>query len=441
MRVPESIRRTLFGAAVMLLFGVNCFARTPDGKEILYDLSWADQFTYSEAGHLNDAGYSEPMNSPAALQKAFHVLRDAGVDIILFRIDTIRMDRYFNWPEPKVLRKKEPPYEEWLRLEQIQWEETKKVVKENLVKSAVDAAHQNGLKIYAYHTVFDEGMPLNVIRYKNGEHEIVDSDNGMFVHDYDVYSPMISKFTEAHPEYVRVDRSQKEHNWGSLEFAYPEARDYVVSYNKYYLDNYAFDGTYVNFRNEFGHPDFADQFGFAPPIVAEYQKRYGVDIRKQQFDLDKWRKLCGEYLTQFIRELYAMTHANGKLLMVGVPQGNYLGIPTGNLYVDWQDWAKEHIVDALHVGVDTYQDIYPDRIGYGYLTDQEKGIGLPNYLWDLQTNYYPLCAAHGVKLYAAGEYSRAHAILVRDLLKLPVDGVGISGLGRLKDTYKPGPEF
>ena len=174
---------------------------------------------------------------------------------------------------------------------------------------------------------------------------------------------------------------------------------------------------YIDFRNEFSHPEFGDQFGFGKPIVEEYKRRYGVDILREQFDLEKWRRLCGEYLTQFIRELGRMAAARKKEFLVGIPQGDYLGLPNSNMHVDWRTWVRERLVDGLVVGVITGKFIFPERVGYGYLTDMEAGIGLPNMLWDLQNNYWPLCAQYGVKLYARPD--RGTRIPPRQFLKTP----------------------
>jgi hypothetical protein len=233
---------------------------------------------------------------------------------------------------------------------------------------------------------------------------------------------MVSKFTEAHPECVMVDRSQKHHNWGTLEFAYPEARSYAVGYNRWFVDHYPFDGIFIDFRNEFSHPEFADQFGFAAPIVQEYQKRYGVNILNNDFDLERWRRLCGGYLTQFIGELYGMVHGKGRELIVGIPQGNYMGLPNGNLYVDWQGWMKEQIVNGLAIGIISGKFIFPERVGYGYLTDQEDGVGVPNILDDLQNNYWPMGGKYGVKIYAVPDARGFQQIPLTEFLKLPVDG-------------------
>jgi uncharacterized lipoprotein YddW (UPF0748 family) len=240
-----------------------------------------------------------------------------------------------------------------------------------------------------------------------------------------VYSPMVSRFVEQRPECVPVDRAQKEHNWGSFEFACPEARAYVVGYNRKFLEEYPFDGVYINFRNEFGHPAHGDQFGFAPQIVDEYQKRYGVNILHDQFDLEKWRRLRGEYLTQAIRELSQAVRAKGKPLLVGVPQGNYMGIPVGNLYVDWPGWVAQRLIDGLVVGDISGKFLFPKRVGYGYITEQEDGVGLKNILWDLDNTYWPLCAARGVKLYAIPHRWGFEQISPEQFRKTKVDGVFI----------------
>jgi hypothetical protein len=241
----------------------------------------------------------------------------------------------------------------------------------------------------------------------------------------DIGGDMVSRFSEAHPEYVMVDRSQKKHNWGTLEFAYPEARAYAVEYNRSYLDHYPFDGIYIDFRNEDGHPEFGDEFGFAPPIVREYEKRYGVNILHDQFDVEKWRRLCGEYLTEYIRELHAMAHARGKPLLVGVAQGNYIGLPNGNMYVDWRGWTMEHLVDGLVLGVYTGRFIFPDQVGYGYVTDMEYGIGLPNLFSDLQDNYVPLCAKYQVKLYLRAKFGEHYNLPLRAIAKTGLDGIAV----------------
>src|SRR5690348_17622517 len=47
---------------------------------------------------------------------------------------------------------------------------------------------------------------------------------------------------------------------------------------------------------------YLDEYGFNEPIVSEFKRRHGVDIRNQPFDKQAWYVLRGEYMTQFIRD-------------------------------------------------------------------------------------------------------------------------------------------
>ena len=401
-----------------------------DKKEWLVILSYGDQITamFGDKTLLSADGF----------RSTFRQYKEAGADTILFRIDGLDCITDFNWPEPNILYKGVPRNgEEKLHLEELQkqWEGMQLAAQSGLLGTIIEIGHEVGLSILSYRTMFDEGMPLDEIWYRAGESGKWHVQKGRpwhFISDW--CSPMISHILEAHPEYVMVDRSQKVYNWGTLEFAYPEAREYGVKINQRFLDDYPFDGTYIDFRNEFSHPEFGDQFGFSQPIVDEYQRRHGVNILREQFELETWRRLCGEYLTQFIRDMYAMTSSRSKKLVVGIPQGNYMGLPNGNRYVDWKRWVTEHIVDGLVIGSISGQFIFPDRVGYGYLTDMETGIGLPNLLWDLDNCYWPHCAIQGVKLYVIpreGVWYRGSSITRTQLTKTKVDGVVIGHKGML----------
>jgi hypothetical protein len=68
-------------------------------------------------------------------------------------------------------------------------------------------------------------------------------------------------------------------------------------------------------------------------------------------------------------------------------------------------------------------------VGYGYVTDMEFAVGLPNFLTDLQDNYRPVCARSNVKLYVCPHVAfKGVRIPIGDYLKTNVDGI----LGPLK---------
>ena len=82
--------------------------------------------------------------------------------------------------------------------------------------------------------------------------------------------------------------------------AHPEVRQYWLDQIQEFID-WGVDG--VEFRWA-AHQDTRewDAYGFNEPVVAEYQKRCGLDIRHEDFDRTKWRQLRGEYYTQFLRD-------------------------------------------------------------------------------------------------------------------------------------------
>jgi len=422
MGSARSFLLAISAAVMMSLSAPRCgWPRTPEGKELVVQMGWGDQVQYSG---------DQALTTVERLRKFYDHYRQKGVDTILLRVDVFRFARDYEWPEPKKIPSYAGLPDAIVDGQENQWQATQDAVKMDLLKDMVNLAHQEGMKIMAWNTTFDEGMPLDMVYYYKGDIDGQNQDpktGKTLYHTHDSTSCCFSKFIEAHPECVMIDRTQKKYNWGTLEFAYPRARDYAVGYNCWFLDHYPFDGIYIDFRNEFSHPEFGDEFGFSPPIVEEYKKRFGVDILHDEFDVEAWRRLCGEYITQYIRELYGMVHGRGKTLIVGIPQGNYLGMPNGNQYVDWQGWVKDHIVDGLIIGIISGKFIFPDHIGYGYLTDTEYGIGLPNILSDLNDNYWPLCARYGVKLYVSTVVPVNHGnrLPVSEYVKTKVDGVMI----------------
>ena len=273
------------------------------------------------------------------------------------------------------------------------WQVTQSIFSQfDPVAVAVEAAHANDLKIYAYLCIFDEGCPPTVL------------------YGHTTPFPWQSKFTIAHPEYLAVDRTQTKRHWGVLEYGYPEARRYKVEQLKWFLDTYDFDGLYVCTRSHSPAAEMADMYGFNKPVVDAYQERYGVDILTEDFEFDKWRRLRGENLTQLFRELRAAVPED-KTILTAIPRTRHIGPPYGNMYLDWETWVKDKLVDGLVIGVISGKWLYPNQKltdkQKGYLSSQEEGIGVRSQHEDVAEVYGPVCSEHGAMLFLSSSHDQA----------------------------------
>ena len=115
-----------------------------------------------------------------------------------------------------------------------------------------------------------------------------------------------------------------------------------------------------------------------------------------------WRALRGEFMTQFVREVRKELNRRGKGLSVGVPQGDVIGPPYGNMKLDWRAWVREGLIDRLVVGVRSGNWHYPSMRGKdrerGYLASGDEGFGLLPRGEAIEDIYAPLCRKHNVSV-------------------------------------------
>ncbi len=220
---------------------------------------------------------------------------------------------------------------------------------------AVDAARRRGMQIYVFDSLFDHGSPGDV------------GGCGRFPYASE------DRLRIKHPKWRPVDRWGERTCAGPIEFCYPKARRALVDEYVRGVVEHDYDGLCFYTYVENMAVRYADEFGFNAPIVAEFKRRHGVDIRTQPFDREAWHRLRGEYLTQFIRELHASLAAEGKKLSVtirpdqpNVPQrwfGNGVDLPgAGMIYMDWEGWVAEGIVDEVFVWLGPGAQALLDRI-------------------------------------------------------------------------------
>ena len=222
-------------------------------------------------------------------------------------------------------------------------------------KAATEAARDAGVKIYCYVDLYDEGQPPH---------------SDAYTHDSFTWE---SEFFATHPEYYACDRTWDKRHWGVPEYWYPEVRDYKCRQELAWLvDNYRWDGVYVSTRGHRMNADHGDQYGFNLPVAEAFRERYGVDILTENFDLEAWRRLRGESITQYLRDVRALCDERGLTLGIGVPPGDHFGRPVGNIHLDWRTWIAEKIIDGINVGHANVVGRHL-RTGYGYVQSYFDG--------------------------------------------------------------------
>ena len=278
------------------------------------------------------------------------------------------------------------------------------------VQVARRETRKHGQRMLIYMTVFDHGAPTNVLY--GGTQPF----------------PWQDRATIAHPEWQEVDLRGNRH-YGVLDFAWPEARALMVERIRDYVKRFDCDGAYVCTRTHSLPALHADQFGFGPHIAAEFLRRAGIDIlRDPRFDytssayapddaaVEQWRRLRGEYVVQFYRELRAALP--GKEIITGIPRGRFLGPPYGNLYLDWESLVKERLVDGLVLGVNSgvglHPPLYVSHRKIGYRSSEDDGIAIPANKQCVEEVYGPLCREHGTRLYLKSGFSKRMARWVED---------------------------
>lgn len=214
----------------------------------------------------------------------------------------------------------------------------------NLEKLAVDIAHKKGMEVWGMASLGDWGSTADTPGFN----------------DFPFNSE--SRLRIENPEWAPVDKYGYRKQGGTIELAYPEARKALIDLLVQISVDAGYDGmiflTYVeNFSQR-----FQDEFGYSEPIVQEFKKRFGIDIRKQEFtryaSLYDWRKLRGEYVTTFLRELRTELNAKGiKLGMFLNPQDIHKSLiwatlpydyqTIGNFHLDVDTWVRDGIVDQL----------------------------------------------------------------------------------------------
>ncbi len=287
---------------------------------------------YVSTGDNDWVWTSPPVNSEAGIEALFETLRTVyGVDRMYWR------GTHAEWAVDHLVSRPEA----FLGHAFWQWE--RHLIKEKGQSDlAVRAARKRGMEIWGINPLFDHGARAASDAAKMGEP-----------------APIEHKLRVARPEVVPVDRYGLRRQAGPMEFAYPEVRKELIREYLQLLGRRGYDGMMFYTYVEHFALRFEDEYGYNQPIVDEFKKRYGQDIRTEPFDRHAWYRLRGEYVTRFLRELHEAFKQSGKKLGVAIdPRDSHLpapwlcarGIrPTGRIYMDWETWVREGLVDEIMV--------------------------------------------------------------------------------------------
>ena len=278
-------------------------------------------------------------------------------------------------------------------------------------------AHRIGIKAYLYVALLDEGWPLPPKKVRE-----VSYHNDMHYQ----HISWQSSFSRKHPEYTIIDRSGQQQQWGVLCLAYPEVRSHIRNRFLDLLQGTEFDGLFLCLRSQSRPADFADQYGFNEPVRQDYLSRYGRDICSADFDLQAWRDLLGEYLTEFLTELRETLSTEGLQLSVGAARGDVLGPPLGNTTLQWREWVERGLIDELVINQNSSQcpsmwhQLWPMHRGYGYVQNYLDGYNMFPLLEQLSSDYGPVFKDRDVDLYVAQQWDARSKAKERKLLAHPV---------------------
>jgi len=208
-------------------------------------------------------------------------------------------------------------------------------------------------------------------------------------------------------------------------------REHFVLRFRRWLQRGDWDGLFVCTRSQSKPAEHGDQFGFNEPIREAYLDRYGVDIIEEDFDLQQWRDLRGEYFTELVTRLREMTNNLDVRLMLGLPRGMVLGPPLDNRPIDWPAWVRGNLVDGLVINQNSsrcpsmWHRLWPMHRGDGYLQNYLTGKGLPPLGEHIRVGYNAVFRhSQDVALFVARQWNQRDPDEEKALLELPA----VSGL-------------
>lgn len=156
--------------------------------------------------------------------------------------------------------------------------------------------------------------------------------------------------------FLAIARGKEPGPIAALSPSFPRTREWWLSWVRDALDAGA-DGVEARVRAHNYNLDWAC-FGFEPPVVHEFRRRYGVDLlATDDFDREAWRRLRGEGYTQFLREASTLVRSRGKVFGIHVSPTLDMDPAIGaamDIHWDWRTWLAEGLADRV-----TAKEVWP----------------------------------------------------------------------------------
>ena len=316
---------------ILLPQSARCEEAKPEKPVLVFNIDFYDMLYWKAIPGIEYSGYRDGYYPEADLRGLIRRAADNGFKIILFRIAVCGRAAC-----PSDV--KTPPSEH------AQLKAT--ITHYDPLKVAVDAAHEAGVKCYAWITPLDDSGP-ELGKDKPGRQQ--------------------SQFSFDHPEYQLKSRDGKDTLYGVYCYGYPEVRKHWLDHIDELLAR-GVDGIFFSNRTHSNINCKQQEYGFNAPVIARYKELFGADPREPDaYDLKKFSRVQGEFYTQFLREAAERIHAKGKRTMISASwrRNGKIASRLGSLdkgFFDWETWAKDGIVDELVVGGDAATGTDPEHV-------------------------------------------------------------------------------
>jgi hypothetical protein len=164
--------------------------------------------------------------------------------------------------------------------------------------------------------------------------------------------------------FIGIARGRNNYLGGMVELAYPQARQWLVGCGSAALDA-GCDGVDIRFTTHTESLDY-ENYGFGPPVIEAYRRRYGVDIAATACDRAAWRRLRGSFVDQLLAEMGEAVRGRGKELSVqlGMTQDR---LPDETcmheIFMDWRRWCRDRLMDIANLNSFRFAgSFYPEAV-------------------------------------------------------------------------------